>query len=810
MVEKVKKRNGRLEDFDVNKINECVVRACEGIEEVSASEVVLDAQVQMQNKIPTAEIDKALIYSAIGKIYKEPNYSLVGSRLLLNTLYKEVFGEGVDCDAFELQYQKAFLTNIKLLVKREIFNPQLIEKFDLKRLAEAIDPERDKKFDYVGSKTLYDRYLTKLDGRVKETPQAFLMRVAMGLSINEEDPTEMAIKFYDVYSNQLALSSTPTLFNSGTRHSQLSSCFLSTFEDSIDGIYGGFHQQARLSKFAGGLGNDFTPLRAEGSYIKGTNGKSTGIIPWFKNYDALLLGVNQGGRRKGSGVGYLEPWHKDYPQFLDLRKVTGDDRRRTHDTNTAVWMNDMFMKLTENPEADWYYFCPSEAPDLHETYGKEFEKLYHKYIEKAEAGELKNWNKVNAKGLWKKTLMAIFETGHPWVTFKDPCNMRSPQDHVGVVHSSNLCTEITLNTAPSRYDARGNKTAVGETAVCNLASIILINHLLDNGEMDWDRLKDTIHTTIRALDNVIDINFYPTDETENSNFKHRPIGLGSMGWADLMMAKGIPYDSDEAKELTDRIQEFISYHAILASSLLAKEKGRYSTYEGSKWDRGILPQDSYVESQKERFGEVVEAGETLDWQIVRDSIKQHGMRNSNVMAIAPTATIGKIAGCSASIDPSFSVLYVKEDMSGNFTISNKYFVAKMKELGLWTPPLQEAMKKVNGDVLAITLPEEIQAVFKRAYNHDMHKMIEIGAMRQKWIDQAQSFNLFYEGDSLKEIDAIYKKAWRSGLKTTYYFRTVSATRIEQTSIAEIPEPTMTVTVPLSACKIDDPDCESCQ
>lgn len=814
IVEKVKKRNGRLEDFDVNKINECVQRACEGIPDVSASEIVLDAQVQMHNKIPTAEIDQALILSAATKAAKEPNYALVASMLLFNTIYKEVFGEGVDSDVFDLQYRKSFVTNIKLLIRNELFAKELGEVFDFKALSDALRPERDRNFDYIGAKTISGRYLTKLDGKVKETPQAFLMRVAMGLALEEDNPTARAIEFYEIFSNQFALSSTPTLFNSGTVRSQLSSCFLSTFHDSIDGIFGNIHQQARLSKFAGGLGNDFTPLRGEGSYIKGTNGESTGIVPWIKSYDAMLVGVNQGGRRKGSGVAYLEPWHVDFLQFLDLRKATGDDRRRAHDTNTAVWMNDLFMKLSEDDGADWYMFCPSETPDLHEKYGSEFEEAYWGYVEKAKIGEIKNFRIVKAKELWKSILKSLFETGHPWITFKDACNLRSPQDHVGVVHSSNLCTEITLNTIPSLYE-RGTRTTLGETAVCNLASVNLTRHLV-GGRLDFEKLKQTIKTTVRMLDNVIDLNFYPTDEAENSSIQHRPVGLGSMGWADVMMAYSLPYDSEEASELCDEIQEFISYHAILTSAELAEERGKYSTFEGSKWDRGILPQDSFESSQLERFGQKVKVKTRLDWKVVRDAIKQHGMRNSNVMAIAPNATIGKIARSNASIDPWFSSLYVKEDMAGRFVIVNTLMIDQLKSKGMWSPQLAEAIVRSNGDLTNMPIDDETKAVYKRAFQNDQVMLAKIAARRQRWIDQAQSFNIFFDvnvqGKSLKALDAIYRTGWREGLKTTYYLRTVSATDIEKTSDKQIKsdEPTIKIEVPISACRIDDPECESCQ
>ena len=643
---KVKKRNGRLVPFEVEKINRSAERACENLENVSPSEIVLDAKIKLYDKVKTLEIDKSLISSASSKIEKEPNYNLVAARLLLNTIYKEVFGESVYSESFDLQYHKSFIVNLKKLVKEGIIDKRLTEEFDLKKLSEALDTSRDLNWKYLGIQTIYDRYLLHIDGRRMESPQGFFMRVAMGLALAEkENKEEWAIKFYNTLSSFDLMSSTPTLFNSGTMHSQLSSCYLNTFEDSIDGIFDGLWQEARKSKFAGGLGMDISNLRSRGSYIKGTNGENQGPVYFWKLYGDMLVAVNQGGKRKGAGCAYLETWHADIDDFLELRKNVGDERMRAHDMNTANWIPDLFLQQVEKDES-WYLFSPNETPELHEIYGEEFEQKYWEYVEKGKAGELRVFKEIKAKDLWKKMLKALFETGHPWITFKDPSNIRYSNQHVGTVHSSNLCTEILLHTKPTTFKDNNRREVeeYGETAVCNLASINLKNHLKVR-TLDYDKIQKTVEIGMRMLDNVVDINFYPTKESENANMRHRPVGLGSMGWHDVFYALDIDYSSEEAVALSDKIYENISYAAILGSSKLAKERGTYQTYKGSLWDQNILPIDTYKKLLKTR-GKREKVETTLDWNIVRDHIKQHGMRNSNTMAIAPTATISYICGCS--------------------------------------------------------------------------------------------------------------------------------------------------------------------
>ena len=818
---KVKKRNGRLEDFNVDKINACAQRACDNIDDVSASEIVLDAQLQLFDKITTREIDQALILSAREKIEKEPNYSLAAAGLLLNTLYKEVFKESADSDAFKLQYRKSFIQNIKKLVKEDRLDKRLLD-FDLLSLSESLKIRRDKNLKYLGVQILYDRYFIRLDNKVMEPPQSFFMRVAMGLAINEEHKNEKAIEFYDLISSQLYTPSTPTLFNSGTTHSQLSSCYLNTFDDSIDGIFDGAWQEARKSKYAGGLGLDVTPFRSTGAHIEGTNGISSGLVPWLKIYNDLLIAVNQGGKRPGAGCAYLEPWHLDFEDFLNLRRNTGDDRLRCHDMNTAAWIPDEFMRRVKNEE-DWYFFDPSEmvyedGKTLHDYFGKDFDKRYQDACIAAESGEIKNFRKIAAKDLWKKMLKVLFETSHPWNTFKDPCNIRYTNQHEGTVNSSNLCTEITLHTKASKYKS-GEKTEIGETAVCNLGSVNLLNHMKD-GDLDYNLLKSTIHTAIRILDNVIDINFYPTKEAENSNLKHRPIGLGMMGIHDVLHVKNIQIDSDESVEFNDGLFEFYSYHSILASSNLAKEKGRYSSYDGSLWSQGVLPIDSYKNLMDYRKKEVDNSISKYskfmgkDWKELRLSIKQNGMRNSNVMAIAPTATIGYINGVEQSIEPNFSVLFVYENKSGNFYITNPHFVKDMKDRGLWNSEVAALVKSCDGDLSLLngSVPQDLKEKYKTAFDRDMLKLIECTAVRQKWIDQAISFNLYNKTTSLKYLNDIYMSCWEHGLKTTYYLRNRAASKVEK-SISDTKQESNTETEP-SACSLEamknGETCESCQ
>ena len=807
---KVKKRNGKLEEFDVEKINKCVYRACEGIDgnNVSASEIILDAQLQLFDKITTKEIDEALILSARAKIEKEPNYSKVASALAANALYKEVFRESVDSDTFELQYRKSFVQNIKKLVKEDILSAKLLD-FDLKKLSVAMQPERDSLFKYLGLQILIDRYFIRVSNKIMETPQAFWMRVAMGLAINEENKEERAIEFYNLFSNMLYTPSTPTLFNSGTTHSQLSSCYLNTFDDSIDGIFEGVWQEARKSKYAGGLGFDVTNFRASGAYIKGTNGISGGLVPWLKILNDTLVAVNQGGKRPGAGCAYLEPWHLDFEDFLNLRRNTGDDRLRCHDMNTASWVPDLFMQKVKNNE-QWYMFCPSDCRDLHETFGQEFEKVYNEMCQKAENGELSNYRTVNAKDLWKKMLKVLFETSHPWITFKDPSNIRYSNQHLGVVHSSNLCTEILLHTKPSSYE-NGTKTEIGETAVCNLGSVNLKNHLRIPSEanqprIDRELLASTVKTAIRILDNVIDLNFYPTEEARNSNMQHRPIGLGMMATHDVLQILDIQYDSDEAVKFVDELTEFFSYNAILASSELAKEKGSYKTYSGSLWDKNILPIDTYNNLMSIRGNKTTQVGsEDIDWEGLREHITKYGIRNSNTMAIAPTATIGYINGVEQSIEPNFSVMFVYECKSGNFYVTNEKFVNDMKKEGLWSPQLAEAVKDVDGDVTLLDIPEKYIEKYKTAFDRDMFKLIQCNAARQKWIDQGVSFNLYNKETSLKYLNDIYMAAWEAGLKTTYYLRNRGASKVEKSTKKEYTEEEQI------ACSIANPEaCEACQ
>ena len=816
----VKKRNGRLEDFNVDKINMCAERACQGISDVSASEIILDAEIQLFNKITTAEIDQALILSARDKIYKEPNYSFAAARMLLNCLYKEVFKEGADSDILDLQYKKSFVQNIKQLVKLERLNEKLLD-FDLKKLSEALITNRDQDFKYLGIQILYDRYFIRSEGRVMESPQGFWMRVAMGLAINEENKEDKAIEFYNLMSKFLYTPSTPTLFNSGTVRSQLSSCYLNTFDDSIDGIFDGAWQEARKSKYAGGLGLDVTPFRSTGAHIKGTNGISSGLVPWLKIYNDLLVAVNQGGKRPGAGCAYLEPWHLDFEDFLNLRRNTGDDRLRCHDMNTAAWIPDEFMRRVQKDE-DWYFFDPSEmvyedGTTLHDCFGKEFDDRYEDACRAAEAGLIKNFRKTSAKELWKKMLKVLFETSHPWNTFKDPCNIRYTNQHQGVVHSSNLCTEITLHTKSSSYD-KGEKTEVGETAVCNLGSINLVNHIREHvdsegkeiKDINWTELGESINTAIRMLDNVIDLNFYPTAEAKNSNLRHRPIGLGMMGFHDVLHILNIHIDSNESVKFSDKLFEIYSRYAISASCDLAKERGAYQTYSGSLWDQGIMPIDSYENLMLYRNSPITENQQTNEqaWEDCRQNVKKYGVRNSNIMAIAPTATIGYINGVEQSIEPNFSTLFVYENKSGNFYIINPHFVKDMKELNLWNQDTADLIKSVDGDLSALNgeIPQEIKDKYKTVFSRDMFKLIEANAARQKWMDQSISFNLYNEGTSLKYLNDIYMACWEAGLKTTYYLRNKAATKVEKSVQKDSQEP--------SACSIEamknGEACESCQ
>lgn len=810
----VKKRNGRLEELDVNKINKCVERACEGVEDVSASEVALDAQIAFYNKITTSEIDESLILAARSKIEKEYNYSYVASRLLLNTMYKEVFNEGVDSDIFNLQFQKGFITFIKDGVKSGALDKRMVSLFDLKELAIKLMYRNDKLFNYFGLRLLKDRYLKKQNRKLVELPQYLWMRVAMGLSLLEKNPQDQAIKFYNKISELRYLPSTPTLFNSGTTRSQLSSCFLSTTSDSISGIFGTCHSLAHLSKYSGGLGLDISTLRATGSLIRGTSGHSTGIIGWIKCFNAMISNVDQGGgKRKGALNIFLEPWHLDHPQFLDLRKNVGDERFRAHETHFSNWIPDLFMELCQKEGNEWYLFCPDECKGLTETYGQDFKDLYNSYVEKAKKGQVKNFKVVDAKEHWKDMLKSIFETGYPMIAFKDPSNLRYSNNHVGLVRSSNLCQEILLHTEPSKYD-KDIKTETGEIATCNLSSINLSAHFDEKGEINFDKLAESVKTAMRSLDNVIDINFYPVEDAEVSNISHRPVGLGVMGWHDLFLAKGISYDSEEAIKICDELQEFISYKAIEASSDLAVERGKYSSFEGSLWDRGILPIDSYQILMDQRNTDISELGlvnnPKLDWERLRNKIKAQGMRNSNTLAIAPTASISYLVDTSPSVDPYNSVLYTYSGLSGKNVMVNRYFQKHMKELGLWNLELLNKVKLVDGNLdLIEELPSEIKNLYKRAYDLNIFNLIKCAAVRQKWIDMGQSFNIFINTSSLKKLNDIFYTAWKVGLKTTYYLRNLEKSSTEKLT-TKIEVKLDNDTENKKVCNIDDNECLSCQ
>ena len=810
----VTKRNGRVEPFNETKILACVERACGGDPE-RTQRVFMNAKINLYDGVKTSEIDLSLIKSSRALIEKDPVYKYVASKLLLNSLYKEVFGEGADIDALELQYRKTFIVNLKKLIKAGILNKELA-KFDLKRLSDHLKLERDNNFAYLGLQTIYDRYLMHIEDVKQETPQAFWMRVAMGLAMKEPKETrdDWAIKFYDVLSNFEFTCSTPTLFNSGGTFNQLSSCFLNTFEDSMHGIFDGLHQEALKNKYAGGLGMDLTNIRATNSYINGTNGYTQGAVYFWKLFGDMLTAVNQGGKRRGAGCAYLEPWHADFEDFIQLRKNTGDDRKRTHDMNTASWIPDLFIESVINDE-DWYFMSPNEVPELHGLYGKAFEKKYKEYVKLGKAGKLRNFRSVKAKDLWKKMLRSLFETGHPWVTFKDPSNERYSNSHEGTVNSSNLCTEILLHTKPTRFKEDGSRgvTEFGETAVCNLGSVNLKNHLkLDeqSGKMsiDYIKLESTIKLAMRMLDNVIDINFYPTKETAKSNLRHRPVGLGSMGWHDVYMACDINFDSADAVRLSSDLYEFISYHAIKSSCNLAKERGSYESYDGSSWSQDILPMDTYRQLMKKRTIRALSrnSDNALDWDDLRRLIKKHGMRNSNTMAIAPTATISSIVGCSPSIEPMYSVLYVYSTLSGEFTMVNEYFVEDMKKLGLWSEAFIDQLKVADGDLTKLNNPNITQDIldkYKTAFQQDQFRMIDSAAARQRWIDQGQSLNLYNEQTSLKYLNDLYMHAWSSGLKTTYYLRNKAASSVEKSTTSQEPEN-------ITACGLTPGECESCQ
>ncbi|MFN7476632.1 MAG: ribonucleoside-diphosphate reductase subunit alpha, partial [Burkholderiales bacterium] len=754
---------------------EAIVKAaCEGFgEQVSPDAILKETVKNLYDGVPVDEIYKSMILASRALIEKDPAYSQVTARLLMHTIRKEILGEEVFQPDMAAHYADYFPKFIKRGIEADLLNEEL-GRFDLKKLGAALKAERDLQFTYLGLQTLYDRYFLHVEGDRIELPQAFFMRVAMGLALNEVEREARAIEFYEILSTFDFMSSTPTLFNSGTQRSQLSSCYLTTVSDDLDGIYEAIKENALLAKYAGGLGNDWTPVRALGAHIKGTNGKSQGVVPFLKVVNDTAVAVNQGGKRKGAVCAYLETWHLDVEEFLELRKNTGDDRRRTHDMNTANWIPDLFMKRVMQG-GEWTLFSPSDVPDLHEKFGLAFEEAYTRYEEKAARGELKLFKKIPALQLWRKMLGMLFETGHPWITFKDACNVRSPQQHVGVVHSSNLCTEITLNTNDS------------EIAVCNLGSVNLVAHLRQNADgsvaLDHDKLRRTVSIAMRMLDNVIDINYYAVAKARNSNIKHRPVGLGIMGFQDCLHVLRLSYASQEAIEFADRSMEAVCYYAYWASTDLAAERGRYSSYKGSLWDRGILPQDTLKLLAEQRGGYVeVDLSESLDWKALRERIAVHGMRNSNCVAIAPTATISNIIGVSACIEPTFQNLFVKSNLSGEFTVVNDYLVRDLKARGLWDEVMIADLKYFDGSVAKIDrIPAELRQLYATAFEIETAWIVEAAARRSKWIDQAQSLNIYMAGASGKKLDDTYKLAWLRGLKTTYYLRALAATSAEKST-----------------------------
>lgn len=812
--------------LDMQRLNHLITTACAGLgNDVQPAPIMAETLRNLYDGVPMDEVYKASIMATRTLIESEPDYTYVTARLLLHTIRREILGGEVFQEDMTTRYAEYFPQFIKTGVQNELLDEKLLQ-FDLARLGAALKPEQDLKFDYLGLQTLYDRYFLHVRKKRIELPQAFFMRVAMGLSLNEADREARAIEFYNVLSSFDFMSSTPTLFNSGTRRSQLSSCYLSTVPDDLDGIYELIKENALLSKYAGGLGNDWTRVRALGAHIKGTNGESQGVVPFLKVVNDTAVAVNQGGKRKGAVCTYLETWHLDMEEFLELRKNTGDDRRRTHDMNTANWIPDLFMRRVME-KGEWTLFSPNDVPDLHDKYGKEFETAYVAYEAKAARGEISPAKTVQAADMWRKMLTMLFETGHPWITFKDPCNIRSPQQHAGVVHSSNLCTEITLNTSDT------------ETAVCNLGSVNLVQHLRD-GQIDHDKLKKTVTTAMRMLDNVIDINYYAVKKARDSNMKHRPVGLGLMGFQDCLYEMRVPYASQEAIEFADTSMEAICYYAYWASTDLAKERGRYASYRGSLWDKGILPLDTLDLLAQERGGYVeVDRSSTLDWDALRNKIAQDGMRNSNCIAIAPTATISNIIGVDACIEPCFGNLSVKSNLSGEFTIINGRLVHDLKRLGLWDDVMVVDLKHYDGSLRPIDrVPQDVKALYATAFEIETQWIVEAAARRQKWIDQAQSLNIYMAGVSGKKLDDTYKLAWLRGLKTTYYLRTVGATHAEKSTVmngrmnavssgsdasqasgmsaldaAAAAAQKQMANMPatdIRFCGVDDPTCESCQ
>lgn len=845
----VTKRNGEKVQFSSEKLSAFVRHFTTGIEDVIDVEaIVKQCKAELYEDIETKKIQQALILVTRAWIEQDPAYSTLASRILMDDLYKDIIGyENISYTDFDSQYRVAFIAYVKKGVQLGKLDPRLL-MFDLSDLSRKLVPERDDLLQYLGAQTLYDRYFIRdsYTKAVLETPQFFWMRVAMGLCLEEENKDVMAAEMYEMYSTLRFVSSTPTLFHSGTTLPQLSSCYLTTVEDDLGHIFKCIGDNAQLSKWSGGIGNDWTNLRSTNALIKATGVESQGVVPFLKIANDTTVAINRSGRRRGATCAYLETWHLDIEDFLELRKNTGDDRRRTHDMNTSNWIPDLFMKRVA-ADGQWTLFSPDETPDLHHTYGKEFERRYEKYEERARNGQMRLHKTMRAKDLWRKMVGMLYETGHPWITWKDPSNVRSPQDHAGVIHSSNLCTEITLNTSAD------------ETAVCNLGSVNLAKHIKD-GKLDVEKLKETVEMGMRMLDNVININFYPTKEAKNSNLKHRPVGLGIMGFQDALYMLGINFSSEQAVEFADYSMEVISYYAITASAMLAKERGPYESFRGSKWDRGILPLDTMDILERERGVKIpVNRAARMDWNAVRALIKEHGMRNSNTMACAPTATIANISGCFPTIEPIYKNIYVKSNMSGEFTIVNDYLIEDLKKLGLWDQEMLNEIKRNNGSIGNIVrIPDDLKEKYKEVFDISVKHLIDVTAHRGKWIDQSQSFNIFYRGSSGKEISEAYMYAWEMGLKTTYYLRTLAATNIEKSTVAldskaenqtgglmseaskvqsapkeaTTPMPIMDIQKPeavlaptpapiappsapafeepVKLCKIGDPDCESCQ
>lgn len=835
-IARVKAIDGTYLSFNINELRASIDWACQKHAQASAEVILKEVINTIFDGVSVKELADALIMAASSFIEVDPAYNYVAAQLLLKKLFKEITGVSIRSHAYDHLYRQSFITSIKEGVAAHTLDPRLLE-FDLERLAAELHLERDSLFEYMGLKTLNERYFNKIEERKMELPQAFWMRVAMGVSFNEQNKMETAISIYNLISSMNYVPSTPTLFHSGLTRPQLSSCFLSTVEDDLKHIFKVYLDNALLSKFSGGVANDWSNLRATGAMIKTINTESLGVIPFLKIANDVTAAINRSGRRRGATCVYLEVWHMDFEDFLDLRRNTGDERRRAHDINTASWIPDLFMKRLLNNEK-WTLFSPEEVPDLHHIYGKAFDERYVEYEQKAERGEIKLFKVIEAAALWRKMLSRLFETGHPWITFKDAGNIRSPQDHCGVVHSSNLCTEIFLNTSAD------------ETAVCNLGSVNLAEHITADGKLDEQKIEQTVTMAVRMLDNVIDINYYPTQEAKNANLRHRPIGLGIMGLQDAFYKMNVHFASPQALEVSDYIMETVAYYAILASSGLAKERGTYQSYKGSKWDRNIFPQDTLALLEQDRGLEIpVNKAGKRDWTPVRAQVKAHGMRNSNCMAIAPTATISNIVGCFPCIEPIYKNLYVKANMSGEFTVVNKYLVEDLKQLGLWDTQMLDYLKYYDGSVQMIeAIPAHLKEKYKEVFEIDPEWLIEVTAARGKWIDQSQSHNVFMKGVSGKQLNDIYIKAWRMGLKSTYYLRTLAASQIEKSTLdakkfgftqkreygtvdastvtaqetvtlnagaQEVESEKVSVTsdqvMPATACSLSsDPDCEVCQ